>query len=353
MKSKKRIVGIDLFSGAGGMSLGAFQAGIEILYAVENCPKAAGTYRRNFRNTPIFTGDIRSLKDLPGKPKDAKTVIFGGPPCQGFSTSNQKTRTEDNPDNWMFKEFVRVVKLWSPDWVVMENVKGILETSGGMFFRAILESLELLGYATSFRLLNAADYEVPQNRFRAFIVGSRCGGFEFPLPTTKRTISVGRAIEDLPALRNGAAIDIMPYKKNPKGNYAKTLRTKTGKVSGNLVTKNAPYVLARYSYVPQGGNWEDIPSDLFENYQNPQRCHTGIYKRLDPNKPSVVIGNFRKNMLIHPTEHRGLSVREAARIQSVPDKFVFEGSIGFQQQQVGNMVPPRLALAVFREICRK
>ena len=89
------------------------------------------------------------------------------------------------------------------------------------------------------------------------------------------------------------------------------------------------------------------------NYTDRSRCHTGIYHRLRPDKPSVVIGNFRKNMLIHPTQHRGLSVREAARIQSFPDSYEFHGSIGFQQQQVGNAVPSLLARSVFQQICRK
>ena len=119
-------------------------------------------------------------------------------------------------------------------------------------------------------------------------------------------------------------------------------------VTGNIVTRNAAYVIKRYTHIPRGGNWENIPKALFKNYSDPERCHTGIYKRLNPNSPSVVIGNFRKNMLIHPTQNRSLSVREAARLQGIPDKFRFSGSIGFQQQQVGNMVPPAMTTAVLR-----
>jgi DNA (cytosine-5)-methyltransferase 1 len=120
--------------------------------------------------------------------------------------------------------------------------------------------------------------------------------------------------------------------------------------SNHLVTANNTTILNRYHHIPKGGNWQNIPDHLMDNYANPERCHTGIYKRLKLNEPSIVIGNFRKNMLIHPTQTRGLSVREAARLQSFPDSFKLLGSIGFQQQQVGNAVPPLLAKAVFDRI---
>lgn len=120
--------------------------------------------------------------------------------------------------------------------------------------------------------------------------------------------------------------------------------------SNNLVTKSSPEIIKRYRYVPQGGNWQNIPENLMNNYKDTTRCHTGIYHRLKEDEPSVVLGNFRKNMLIHPQQDRGLSVREAARLQSFPDWYEFVGSIGFQQQQVGNAVPPLLAKAVFTAI---
>jgi DNA (cytosine-5)-methyltransferase 1 len=349
--SKKLIVGIDLFCGAGGMTLGAEQAGVKIIYAVEKCPHAAATYHLNFPSIPIHVGDIREVCELPPKPQDARTVLFGGPPCQGFSTSNQRTRNAQNKNNWLFQEFIRLVRLWQPDWVVMENVKGITETDGGRFLTAAHEAFESAGYTMTFDLLNAVDFGVPQRRTRAFFVGSRHGdAYTFPQPTTRQPITVSKAIDDLPKLNNGAAIDELPYSCKATSDYARKLRNGSSTVAGNLVTKNAQYVLERYAHVPPGGNWADIPESLFGNYANRERCHTGIYRRLDPSKPSVVIGNFRKNMLIHPKENRGLSIREAARIQSVPDHFQLSGSIGFQQQQVGNMVPPLLARAVFSEV---
>lgn len=349
--TRREVVGIDLFAGAGGMTLGAKQAGIRVIYAVERCAHAAATYRLNFPEIPVHVGDIRDVRSLPVVPRSAKTVLFGGPPCQGFSTSNQRTRSSLNPNNWLFEEFVRLTRQWKPDWVVIENVKGITETEGGRFLLAALESLEAAGYGTNTRLLNAVDFGAPQRRARVFIVASRDRAeFDFPSPTIGRLVTVNDAIVDLPKLSNGASIDELPYGSNATSSYSAGLRGRSKLVTGNLVTRNAPQILRRYAHVPQGGNWTDIPRRLMRHYSDIDRCHTGIYRRLDPSEPSVVIGNFRKNMLIHPTEDRGLSVREAARLQSIPDSFRFCGSIGFQQQQVGNMVPPMLGRAVLREV---
>lgn len=349
-REQKRMVGIDLFSGAGGMSLGAQNAGIELLYAVEKCPHAAATYKMNFPKVKMHVGDIREVRSLPPKPKGASTVVFGGPPCQGFSTSNQRTRNADNPNNWLFEEFVRLVSLWKPDWVVMENVKGITETDGGRYLEIAAEALTKVGYDPTFQLLNAVDHGVPQRRTRLFIVGSRHGiPYEFPQQSNARKVTVANAIGDLPNLRSGASANVLPYFRPAYNRYAREMRGSSNAVCGNLVTNNAPHILRRYAHVPPGGNWENIPKRLMQDYADVQRCHTGIYRRLHPNKPSVVIGNFRKNMLIHPSEDRGLSVREAARLQGIPDPFRFTGSIGFQQQQVGNMVPPLLAQSVFEQ----
>lgn len=348
MAEEGKVVGIDLFAGAGGMTLGATQADLEVIYAVEKCPHAAATYKLNFPDIPVHVGDVGNVTSLPEKPEGAATVMFGGPPCQGFSTSNQRTRNAQNPDNWLFQEFVRLVRLWEPDWVIMENVKGITETEGGRFLTSAIESLEAIGYTISFGLLNAVDFGVPQKRTRTFVVGSRHGlAIQLPAPLDDDGVSVFDAICDLPSLPNGASRDEMPYGSIGPSRYSKHLRNGSSTVTGNLVTRNAPHILERYPHVPQGGNWNHIPRHLLKQYSNIDKCHTGIYRRLDPHAPSVVIGNYRKNMLIHPSEDRGLSVREAARIQSIPDWFRFSGSIGFQQQQVGNMVPPALARSVF------
>jgi DNA (cytosine-5)-methyltransferase 1 len=250
----------------------------------------------------------------------------------------------------MFRHFIRLARSWSPDWIVFENVKGIQETEGGLFLDLVMDRIREIGYNVSKGILNAADFGVPQNRERLFVIGRKNGNPPpFPIPIARK-IPLRRAISDLPELANGADTDILNYKTSARSDYAKSLRNGSEQISGNLVTCNAPYVVRRYAHVPQGGNWENIPKNMMRNYADRTKCHTGIYHRLHPDRPSIVIGNYRKNMLIHPDQDRGLSVREAARIQSFPDTYKFTGSIGFQQQQVGNAVPPLLAQQIFATI---
>lgn len=350
---RRNYIGIDLFSGAGGMSIGAIAAGVDVKVAVEIDKFAAITYQANHPNTKLLNADVRKVK-INGFCKAEKNdikILFGGPPCQGFSTSNQKTRNRENESNWLFKEYLRLTKEQNPDWVIVENVKGIVETENGFFFEKINASLNKLGYTTHHAILNAADYGVPQIRNRVFIVGSLHGiKYEFPKPITKKYLTVKDAISDLPGLKNGALVHELDYETESKNKYQALIRKNSVKSVNNLVTNNAKFVLKRYDYIPQGGNWEDIPPRFMKNYKDFTRCHTGIYHRLRTDEPSVVIGNYRKNMLIHPIQNRGLSVREAARIQSFPDSFHFHGSIGFQQQQVGNSVPPLLAKVIFEKL---
>jgi len=345
--------GIDLFSGAGGMSLGATLAGINVLYALEANRHACTTYAHNHPGSKLLHKRIEDViksdfKSVTNRRKGL--IVFGGPPCQGFSTSNQRTRTISNPQNWLFQEYIRVVKLLQPEWIVFENVIGITQTAKGHFLETVRSDLADAGYPTVQLVLNAADFGVPQRRIRLFLVANRSGVcINSPLPFPKM-VSVGEAIGDLPTLTNGARVNTLAYGTAPPSAYAKQLREGLVVSSNHFVTNNQPSVVRRYPHVPQGGNWESIPARLMKNYANRTRCHEWIYRRLSNDQPSVVIGNYRKNMLIHPTQDRGLSVREAARLQSFPDTFSFQGSIGLQQQQVGNAVPPLLAREVFSSI---
>jgi DNA (cytosine-5)-methyltransferase 1 len=343
------MVGIDLFAGAGGMTLGAKLSGIRVMYAVENDYNSAQTYLHNNEDVIVYNQDIRDIKNLPLS-REEELVVFGGPPCQGFSTSNQKTRTASNPNNWLYKEFIRIVKSFTPlpEWVVFENVKGFSETENGIFLESVLGEFVSLGYTINHGILNAAEFGVPQRRNRFFAIASLHGHkIDLPLGQLGSVVTVKEAFADLPSLSNGTYEECLPYQGQASSLYSQLMRGNLEICFNNYVTRNSDVVVKRYSHIPQGGNWEDIPAKLMKNYADKSRCHTGIYHRLKEDEPSIVIGNYRKNMLVHPWENRGLSVREAARLQSFPDWYAFQGSIGFQQQQVGNAVPPMLAKNIF------
>ena len=345
------MIGIDLFAGGGGMTLGARLAGVDVRAAVENHPSACLTYQANHPNATMLASDIAVVKTIDIGERDQPLVLFGGPPCQGFSTSNQRTRHAKNPKNWLFREFLRMVEILRPEWVVFENVAGILQTDSGRFAESFRQQLKDMGYKVAYDVLNAADFGCPQRRSRYIVIAALNGEPKLPkAPADTAPPTLWEAIGDLPELLNGAMEDILEYRSAPLSDYAKALRSDREKCTGNLVSRNADTIVARYAHIPQGGNWRDVPGMMRDPVTDRRRYHSGIYRRLMKDAPSVVIGNFRKNMLIHPTQDRGLSVREAARLQSFPDHYWFCGSIGFQQQQVGNAVPPILAKAVFDNV---
>lgn len=332
------------------MSLGAQNAGIDIILAVEKEKFAAKTYIKNHPNTHVICDDISNVNPL-DYISSSPFILLGGPPCQGFSVSNRQTRNIANENNGLFKEYLRFVNTLKPHWFLFENVEGIVNFNKGKTLKYILNQFNKVGYKTVSSVLYASDYGVPQHRNRFFIIGNRHDiNFEFP-ESLGNKITVREAIEDLPSLENGDNFNSLPYKKIPNiSEYAKLMRENSKESTQNIVSRNMDYVLERYKHIKQGQNWRAIPESLMLNYKNKNNCHSGIYKRLIWDEPSVVIANYRKNMLIHPLQDRGLSVREAARIQSFPDSFIFEGSIHYIQQQIGNAVPPLLAEAIINKI---
>lgn len=346
---------VDIFSGAGGMSIGAVMTGIQPVLAVEYDKYAADTYRTNHKNTKVLPCDIKTVNPLEHTEK-YPFILFGGPPCQGFSVANTKTRNLDNPNNWMFQEYLRFVKDLEPEWFLFENVVGFKSFDKGKFAAEVEEELKALGYETNSSVLNASDFGVPQDRKRFFIVGHRIdkGGIKFnfeELPKTKQKVTVGDALKDLPPLVNGSKVEKTNYRSEPLNHYVKVMRHKSKYASQNFVTENKAHIVERYKVIKQGENWEAAKNNgLLQTYKSTKHTHSGIYKRLEEHKPAVTIANYRKSMLIHPHEDRGLSLREAARLQSFPDNFIFKGTLSFQQQQVGNAVPPLLAKAIFSKI---
>lgn len=353
--SSGNYVGIDIFSGAGGLSLGAIEAGIDIRYAIEKEKYASQTYYLNHKNVEVICQNITDVDARQIKKKAGDVfIIMGGPPCQGFSLSNTRTRSLANSKNFLFTEFVRFVRDIIPRWILFENVGGFPLFEHGFIQHEIEKQFEELGYTVKSAVLWADQFGVPQRRNRYFLVGNHDGiDFEFPkMEDDYHPITVKEAIGDLPILANGEHADSLPYtlSESEASEYARLMRKGSKTATQNYVSQNADFVIERYKYIPQGGNWKNIPDELMQNYANKARCHSGIYRRLKECEPSVVISNYRKSMLIHPTQDRGLSVREAARIQSFPDTFMFEGPTTLVQQQIGNAVPPLLAKAVISKI---
>ena len=344
----------DLFCGAGGLSLGAEHAGIDVRIAIDKDGNACRTYQKNHPRTECKKLDLaHDFVNIPHF-RPTKLIVFGGPPCQGFSTSNQRTRNVDNPGNWLFKAYFKLVYQLNPRFFVLENVGGILQTERGLFVKKIRKAADRIGYRTTVVGLDAQAFGVPQRRHRVFVVGHKKPlHLMFDCWTVATPVTVRGAIGDLPQLRCGSHEGVLSYSRQPLSEYAQGLRGKMSCCDGHLVSQNSDYVIERYRHIPPGGNWKSISPKMMRNYTDRTRCHTGIYRRLEWDKPSIVIGNYRKNMLIHPEQDRGLSIREAARLQSFPDNYCFEGSIGKQQQQVGNAVPPALAEIVFAELLKR
>lgn len=345
---------LDLFSGCGGISLGFRLAGFNIKGGVDIDPDSVKTFHKNFPNSKAICenlleySDVRILKDFGNEKID---IIVGGPPCQGFSSANRWKQENEDPRNKLFFEYLRFVELLKPKAVLIENVRGILTKEKGYAKDRIDNLLLDLGYNVSCKVLNASDYGVPQNRLRAFFVAIRSDYekyFDFELLRLKPKVTVKEAIGELYNLDQNLKHKL---ESKPQNKYLKYLRKENQEIYNHEIKYPAQLTQERISHVPQGGNWSDIPAELFPN--NRSNRHSSAFKRLDEQACSVTIdtGNAHSNYF-HPIHNRIPTVREAARIQSFKDDFIFEGSRTSQYRQVGNAVPPLLAKSIAEELLK-
>lgn len=358
---------IDIFSGAGGLSYGFSERGFRILTAIDNDPQVIETFSKNIPTIkPLHETSVEKVcnKDFLKKlnlVSGKLDILIGGSPCQGFSVSNKLNRFEENPLNNLIFIFLDFVDKSLPKLFIMENVLGLKSIANGRIIKKIFSKIESMGYIYRLFEFDCSNYGIPQKRKRVFIIGIKPSEFSHELldlniKSCKKEVTLREAIDDLPILSNGNSIDVLEYKKKSNlTNYQILMRKKNpgNYVSNNLVSKNKDYVIERFKHIKMGENWKSIPKNLMMNYANPNNCHSSIYRRLDMNEPSITITNFRKNMIIHPKEDRLLSVREAARIQSFPDNFIFYGNLNSQQQQVANAVPPILSMKIAEELIKK
>lgn len=346
---------IDLFSGCGGISEGfAMNNRMDIVGAIDFNKEACITYRYNFPYAHVINGDITQLSVEDSKFRDVD-IIVGGPPCQGFSALNRHQKLEDDPRNKLFFEFLRFVKELRPKAIVIENVKQILTKNDGFARKNICSILEEIGYNVDYRVLNASDYGVPQNRERAVFVGIRndIGSIKFDNIDkfkVKKKTTVKEALEDLYSLeyRIPRNPDDFYVLDTPVSNeYLQIMRNDSNYIFNHKIQYQNEEVQKRVSYVPQGGNWKDVPPELFPSQRDNR--HSNYLRRFDENGQSTTIDTGH-DVYYHPLYNRCPTVRESARLQSFPDRFIFIGSKKEQLRQVGNAVPPLMAFAISRMI---
>lgn len=332
-KSKKEFYAYSLFSGGGGFHIGMEKAGFKVLVANDIEPKAETTHKLNWPNSPFLLKDIKQVagKDLLKLAGGVKPdIIFGGPPCQGFSTLGAKLSSD--PRNILFDHFVRVVDELNPKCFLFENVKSLTTMYDGQFKDNIIKKFQDIGYHVTYQILNAADYGVPQHRYRVFFFGSKINdAFQFPAPiygpnskSKKPYNNVGDAIMDLVKLTEKD-------------------------IPNHISLSHSETVINRYKLIKEGGKlppFEELPKEL-------QRSNFGnTYKRLHRKEPALTMVPGNNAFPIHPTLNRSLTPREAARIQTFPDTHIFDGDRRRQCILVGNAVAPLIAEVLGKAILK-
>jgi len=376
---------IDLFSGAGGLSEGLSEAGFHSLFASEIMPVYAATYQKNHPSARVLTADIRSIdaneiREELGLEREELDLLAGGPPCQGFSI-NAPIRSILDQRNHLFKEYLRFVDAFAPRAILIENVPGLVSFEHGATLHSILDALAELGYGADVHILGAAYYGVPQMRWRTIILGLRGKSLPpaaFPEPVfhapikpnftttfdgqplvkmpppeaSARFTTVQEAIGDLPALQCGErGKTVKEYASEPTCDYQRRARIGSPGVYNHEAPRLSRENQERLKYIKPGGNWTDIPDNLLPaGMQRARKSdHTKRYGRVTPTGlASTILTKCDPHWgaYFHYSQDRSFTVREAARIQSFSDHFIFLGTQVQQFAQVGNAVPPMLAEAV-------
>lgn len=332
-----RRVAIDLFAGAGGLSLGLHSAGFDVVAALDSWQLAVDTYTKNLPHAAscldvaAVTGD--EVLNLAGIEAGAVDLVAGGPPCQGFSV--QRIGADTDPRNKLVLDFARLVADIKPRAFLMENVPGLLGKRGAAVFERFTAQLTNAGYSITVQRINASDFGVPQNRRRVLVAGWRIRDrpLEVNPPSLVGPATVWDAIGDLPpAAAPGATAPADPLH-----------------IESNMSDVNRE----RLALIPPGGGFEDLPLELRVRCHLPGAAvigHRGVYGRLAPDRPAGTItarfDSFTRGRFAHPYENRNITLREGARLQTFPDDFEFLGNREEIAAQVGNAVAPRLAASV-------
>ena len=334
----------DLFAGVGGLSQGFVQEQFTVKFAIESDRAIAKAYIKNHDTVTMINSDIAmvDVKELWEK-FGYVDVIVGGPPCQGFSQKGKRLSLADQR-NYYFRYFIAMLEKFSPRYFLLENVPNIISTSNGYFKNELMKAFNKLGYAVDSKVLKASDFGVPQDRRRAFFLGKK-GKEVLPLSEIKETTqktTIEEAIYDLPFIKSGGGSEIAKYTKPVKSNYQKMMRGDTSTLFNHKATNHSKVALERLALIPKGKGKEVLPEKHLT-----KSIYSGTWSRLkEDGQAATITTRFdtpSSGLFTHPILDRCLTVREAARIQSFPDSFIFVGNKTSQMQQVGNAVPPLLA----------
>lgn len=344
---------LDLFCGAGGLSHGMHKnPNFETVVALDVNEKLAITLKKNMPKVNVVVGDIKApaikekVVDL--SLKYGVNMIVGGPPCQGYSMKGKKLGLED-PRNFLFIEYLNFVERLQPDVFVIENVKTLLSTSKGWFKEQILSAIEKLGYFVDVGVLKATDFGVPQSRERTIFICSKKKKISLPLPTVNKPVTVREAISDLAYLNSGEGNFESEYTTKATSEYQKLMRENSSKLYNHKASNHAEIAIKKLAMIPPEKGKECLPKEMLGKQQ-----FNSTWGRLKWDEPSPTIdtrfdaaSNGTNN---HPFLHRAITPREAARLQSFDDSYIFYGTKVAIRTQIGNAVPPLMAKAIADKI---
>lgn len=353
---------IDLFAGCGGLSLGFIQAGFSVEKAVEYDPVIANTYKCNHPEVDVVVDDIKNIDTSDMFVGMMADVIIGGPPCQGFSMAGARIRQGfiDDPRNYLFKHYFNVVKTVMPKVFVMENVKGISTMQGGKIFEEIKKifqdpkSLNGKTYYIYHRVINAVDFGVPQRRERMIIIGTLMDGVDIDALWEKTINDIKKEYPnyfDEVTISDAIGNLLMPSEDGiianplPETAYEKYLSSDALTITNHTQSRHSKVAIERMHQIKNGENYTALNEQI-------NSVHSGSYGRLCWNEQaSTITTRFDTpagGRFIHPDEDRTLTPREAARIQSFPDSYVFYGDKRSISRQIGNAVPPKVSYFLAR-----
>lgn len=382
--SMSLIKAIDLFSGAGGLSFGFEKAGLEVVFAVEKDAWAVETYKENHINKNIIEGDINELSDEFFLPyKGNVDIVMGGPPCQGFSIAASNRRKKDDVRNVLYKQFLRVVSIVEPNLVLIENVKEIINyrlPDGTKIVEDIKEFFEGYGYIFDYNVLNCRKYGIPQDRKRFFFIAiKKTLSEEYNIEKLMEKfiqpeISFLDAMSDLPKVKVKEFPEdtVLKYDKKPQNDFQRLLRDKSSKLYNHIPMQHTDKTIQKFAFLLEN-NGEELPEELKPRVRGDMEAiskstYSQNHRIIDGHKVSPTITASFYSSFIHPNQPRNLTVREAARMQTFPDTFIFKGKKttlskkllakkGIYEElhldqfnQVGNAVPPLMGQHL-AEIC--